>query len=132
MKSIGSVAVGAGFFFVTVAMFVQGFLPMMIPESRSTRVTRAVRTDLGDVKWLRYDASDYTPLERRGHERVQAVEPDHVVHRIHASRAGGLGHDHQPRGRRAIGRRGWLQVRRLESSQHKLVDGIANLFGVFQ
>jgi len=27
MKSIGSVAVGAGFFFVTVAMFVQGFLP---------------------------------------------------------------------------------------------------------
>jgi len=66
MKSIGSIAVGAGFFFVTVAMFVQGFLPMMIPESRSTRVTRAVRTDLGDVKWLRYEASDYTSLERRG------------------------------------------------------------------
>jgi cytochrome c oxidase cbb3-type subunit 2 len=66
MKSIGSVAVGAGFFFVTLALFVQGFLPMMIPESRSTQVTRAVRTDLGDVKWMRYDASDYTPLERRG------------------------------------------------------------------
>jgi len=66
MKSISTFAVGAGFFFVTVAMFVQGFLPMMIPESRSTRVTRAVRTDLGDVKWLRYDAADYSPLERRG------------------------------------------------------------------
>ena len=66
MKSIGSLAVGAGFFFVTLALFVQGFLPAMIPESRTTQVSRAVRTDLGDVKWLRYDASDYTPLEHRG------------------------------------------------------------------
>src|SRR5881628_1972799 len=66
MRSIGSLAVGAGFFFVTLALFVQGFLPAMIPESRSKRVSRAVRTDLGDVKWLRYDASDYAPLERRG------------------------------------------------------------------
>jgi len=66
MKSIGSLAVGAGFFFVTLAMFVQGFLPAMIPESRSKQVSRAVRTDAGDVKWVRYDASDYTPLERVG------------------------------------------------------------------
>ncbi|MGH7302531.1 MAG: cbb3-type cytochrome c oxidase subunit II, partial [Candidatus Rokuibacteriota bacterium] len=66
MKSIGSLAVGAGFFFVTLAMFVQGFLPAMIPESRSRQVSRAVRTDVGDVKWVRYDASDYTPLERVG------------------------------------------------------------------
>src|SRR5436309_5094184 len=66
MKSIGSLAVGAGFFFVTLAMFVQGFLPAMIPESRSRQVSRAVRTDVGDVKWVRYDASDYTPLERLG------------------------------------------------------------------
>jgi cytochrome c oxidase cbb3-type subunit I/II len=66
MKSIGSLAVGAGFFFVTLAMFVQGFLPAMIPESRSKQVSRAVRTDVGDVKWVRYDASDYTALERIG------------------------------------------------------------------
>jgi cytochrome c oxidase cbb3-type subunit 2 len=66
MKSIGSLAVGAGFFMVTLAMFVQGFLPAVIPESRSTQVSRAVRTDLGDVKWVRYDASDYTPLEQLG------------------------------------------------------------------
>jgi len=66
MRSIGSLAVGAGFFFVTLAMFVQGFLPAMIPESRSKQVSRAVRTDVGDVKWVRYDASDYTPLERLG------------------------------------------------------------------
>jgi cytochrome c oxidase cbb3-type subunit I/II len=66
MRSIGSLAVGAGFFCVTLAMFVQGFLPAMIPESRSKQVSRAVRTDLGDVKWVRYDAVDYSPLERLG------------------------------------------------------------------
>jgi cytochrome c oxidase cbb3-type subunit 2 len=66
MRSIGSLAVGAGFVCVTLAMFVQGFLPAMIPESRSRQVSRAVRTDVGDVKWVRYDASDYSPLERVG------------------------------------------------------------------
>jgi cytochrome c oxidase cbb3-type subunit 2 len=66
MKSIGSLAVGAGFLLVTLAMFVQGFLPALLPESRSAQVSRAVRTDLGDVKWVRYDASDYTSLERVG------------------------------------------------------------------
>jgi len=68
MKSIGSLAIGAGFALVTLAMFVQGFLPAMLPESRSKEVSRAVRTDLGDVKWVRYDASDYTDLERIGRE----------------------------------------------------------------
>ena len=66
MRSIASVAVGAGFAFVTLAMFVQGVLPMLAPESRTRAVTRAVRTDLGDVKWVRYDAADYTEAERRG------------------------------------------------------------------
>jgi len=66
MKSIGSLAVGAGFALVTLAMFVQGFLPAMLPESQSKQVSRAVRTDLGDVKWVRYDSSDYTPLEQVG------------------------------------------------------------------
>ena len=68
MKSIGSLAIGAGFALVTLAMFVQGFLPAMLPESRSKEVSRAVRTDLGDVKWVRYDASDYTDIERIGRE----------------------------------------------------------------
>jgi cytochrome c oxidase cbb3-type subunit I/II len=68
MKSIGSLAIGAGFALVTLAMFVQGFLPAMLPESRSKEVSRAVRTDLGDVKWVRYDASDYSGLERLGRE----------------------------------------------------------------
>src|SRR2546426_6004510 len=66
MRSIKSLAIGAGFCFVTLAMFVQGFLPAILPESRTKRVGRDVRTDLGDVKWVRYDASDYTPLETLG------------------------------------------------------------------
>jgi cytochrome c oxidase cbb3-type subunit 2 len=66
VKSIAPLAVGAGFFCVTLAMFVQGVLPALIPESRSTRVTRAVRTELGDVKWVRTDAVDYTAAQARG------------------------------------------------------------------
>ncbi len=66
MKSIASLAVGAGFLLVTLAMFVQGFLPAMVPESRSKQVSRAVRTDLGEVKWVRYDATGYTPAEQVG------------------------------------------------------------------
>src|SRR5256885_15074045 len=66
MRSIKSLAIGAGFGFVTLAIFVQGFLPAILPESRTKRVSRAVRTDLGDVKWVRYESSDYTPLEKLG------------------------------------------------------------------
>ena len=66
MKSIATLAAGAGFACVTLAMFVQGVLPALIPESRSPRVTRAVRTELGDVKWVRATATDYTDAEARG------------------------------------------------------------------
>jgi cytochrome c oxidase cbb3-type subunit 2 len=66
VKSVAPLAVGAGFLFVSLAMLVQGVLPALIPESRSTRVTRAVRTELGDVKWVRADAADYTEAEARG------------------------------------------------------------------
>src|SRR5438270_590653 len=66
MRSIKSLAIGAGFGFVTLAIFVQGFLPAILPESRTKRVSRAVRTDLGEIKWVRYESSDYTPLEELG------------------------------------------------------------------
>ncbi|HXU87720.1 MAG TPA: cytochrome c [Methylomirabilota bacterium] len=66
MRSIATVAWIAGFACVGLAMVVQGVLPALAPETRTTRVTRAVRTDLGDVKWVRADATDYTALERRG------------------------------------------------------------------
>ena len=66
MSGIATYALGAGFGFVSLAMLVQGVLPALAPETRTTRVTRAVRTDLGDVKWIRHDAGDYTALEHRG------------------------------------------------------------------
>lgn len=68
MRSIKTLALGAGFFFVTLALFVQGFLPALVPESRANRVSRAVRNDLGEIKWVRYEASDYTPLEKLGRQ----------------------------------------------------------------
>jgi len=66
MRSITTLAAGAGFFFVTLALFVQGVLPALVPESRAREVTRAVRTDLGDVSWVRYPTPEYTALQHAG------------------------------------------------------------------
>jgi cytochrome c oxidase cbb3-type subunit I/II len=51
---------------ISLAAFVQGLLPMLEPQSRTDRVTRVVRTDLGELKWVEYRASDYTALEQHG------------------------------------------------------------------
>ena len=63
----------AGVLFLALAIFVQGLLPLAIPESRETRATRAVRTEGGEVKWVWYESSAYTPLEERG-RRVFTAE----------------------------------------------------------
>jgi cytochrome c oxidase cbb3-type subunit 2 len=73
MLQLRHLALGAGFFFVTLAIFTQGVLPAVQPQSRETKVTRVVRTDLGELKWTAADASDYTPLEARG-RRIYTVE----------------------------------------------------------
>ena len=59
-------ALAAGFGCISLAAFVQGVLPMLEPQSRSTRVTKVVRTDLGELKWMEDHATDYTPLQARG------------------------------------------------------------------
>lgn len=59
-------ALVAGFGFLSLAAFVQGVLPMVEPQSRTDRVTRVVRTNLGELKWIEHAASDYTPLQQRG------------------------------------------------------------------
>ena len=59
-------ALGAGFFCISLAIFVQGLLPIAIPESRETRTTRAVRNELGEIKWVWYEATPYSPLEQLG------------------------------------------------------------------
>jgi cytochrome c oxidase cbb3-type subunit I/II len=62
---------GAGFFCISLAIFVQGVLPIWIPESRETRATRALRNELGQIKWVWYESSPYTPLEQLGRQVYQ-------------------------------------------------------------
>jgi cytochrome c oxidase cbb3-type subunit I/II len=62
------VALGAGVFFISLAIFVQGLLPFLHHESRTTDITRVVRTDIGELKWMRYDATDYSELEQLGRQ----------------------------------------------------------------
>lgn len=64
--SFANVALGAGVFCISLAVFVQGLLPFLHPESRTMEVTRVVRTDLGEVKWTSYTATDYTDSEKLG------------------------------------------------------------------
>ena len=59
-------ALGAGFFCITLAIFIQGLLPIAIPQSREIRATRAVRNEIGEIKWVWYASSPYTPLEQLG------------------------------------------------------------------
>ena len=68
MKRARTVAVVAGFGFITLAVFVQGILPALIRESQGDQVTMVVRTELGELKWLWHKAQDYTELERLGRQ----------------------------------------------------------------
>jgi cytochrome c oxidase cbb3-type subunit I/II len=58
----------AGVLFFFLALITQGFLPFFEPSARTTRVTAVVRTDLGQLKWMLTDATDYTPLQQRGRD----------------------------------------------------------------
>lgn len=66
--NLRSVALGSGFGCLALAAFVQGVLPMLEPQSRYTKVTSVVRTDLGELKWLETQATDYTELQALGRE----------------------------------------------------------------
>ena len=66
MRYARTVALVAGILFISLAIFIQGALPAMLPESQRKTVTRVVRTDLGQLKWTMADATDYTPLEAEG------------------------------------------------------------------
>ena len=68
MRYAKTVAVIAGFGFITLALFVQGILPALLPESRSETVSRAVRTRLTELKWIDYPAENYTELEQLGRQ----------------------------------------------------------------
>ena len=50
------------------ALITQGFLPFFETSARTTKVSSVVRTDLGELKWMITDATDYTPLQQRGRD----------------------------------------------------------------
>jgi cbb3-type cytochrome oxidase cytochrome c subunit/SAM-dependent methyltransferase len=61
----------AGVFALLLALFIQGVLPAMLPETRRETVTRVVRTSLGDLQWVHAKAQPYTPLELLGRRVYQ-------------------------------------------------------------
>ena len=56
----------AGVLFFFLALVTQGVLPFLEPSSRTADVTAVVRTDLGQLKWTRTEASDYTAVQQLG------------------------------------------------------------------
>jgi cytochrome c oxidase cbb3-type subunit I/II len=56
----------AGVFFFFLALVTQGVLPFLEPSARTADVTAVVRTDLGQLKWTRTEATDYTPVQQLG------------------------------------------------------------------
>ena len=64
--NLKNVALLAGFFFATLAIFTQGVLPMLEPQSRQIKITKVVRTDLGELKWMEHEATDYSKSEQLG------------------------------------------------------------------
>src|SRR3546814_2767064 len=61
--SLRTYALGGGFGCLALAAFVQGVLPMLEPQSRHSKVTSVVRTDLGELKGMEAQATDYTQLQ---------------------------------------------------------------------
>ena len=60
------VALVAGILCFFLAVFTQGILTLIEPSARTTDVTAVVRTDLGQLKWMLTEATDYTPLQQQG------------------------------------------------------------------
>lgn len=59
-------ALAGGFGCLSLAAFVQGVLPMIEPQSRTDTVTKVVRTDLGELKWMEHRATPYSAQEEHG------------------------------------------------------------------
>jgi cytochrome c oxidase cbb3-type subunit I/II len=60
------VALVAGVVFFFLAVFTQGILTLLEPSARTRDVTSVIRTDLGQLKWMAAESTDYTPLQQLG------------------------------------------------------------------
>ena len=66
--NLKTVSLLAGIFFAGLALFTQGLLPLLEPQSRQIKITKVVRTDIGELKWMEGDATDYTETELVGRQ----------------------------------------------------------------
>ena len=66
MMNLRFVALVAGIGCFFAAVFTQGLLPVFEPSARTHEVTAVVRTDLGQLKWMYAEATDYTPEQQLG------------------------------------------------------------------
>jgi cytochrome c oxidase cbb3-type subunit 2 len=66
MMTLRFVALVAGIGAFFAAVFTQGLLPLFEPSALTNEVTAVVRTDLGQLKWMHAEATDYTPAQQHG------------------------------------------------------------------
>lgn len=60
------VALVAGILCFFAAVFTQGILTFIEPSAQTPDVAAVVRTDLGQLKWMATEATNYTQLQQRG------------------------------------------------------------------
>ena len=68
MKRRVTLAVGTG---VCLVLIAPGAWPAGEAPEAAKRVTAVVRNDLGQLKWVATEATDYTPLEAEGRRVYQ-------------------------------------------------------------
>jgi cytochrome c oxidase cbb3-type subunit I/II len=66
MMTLRFVALVAGIGCFFAAVFTQGLLPLFEPAALTRAVTSVVRTDLGELKWIQVEATDYTEQQKLG------------------------------------------------------------------
>ena len=66
MMTLRFVALVAGIGAFFAAVFTQGLLPLFEPSALTNEVTAVVRSDLGQLKWMHAEATDYTPVQQHG------------------------------------------------------------------
>jgi cytochrome c oxidase cbb3-type subunit I/II len=66
MNSAKAYALIAGLAFISLAVFIQAIIPATLKETRTPKVTRTVRTHLGELAEVNGNARPYSPLLARG------------------------------------------------------------------
>jgi cytochrome c oxidase cbb3-type subunit 2 len=83
----------SSFVFVAIALATQA-APAARASERDSELTAVVRTDLGELKWMRTHGTDYTPLQRYGRhiflrERCWLCHSESVRFETNETRRGG-------------------------------------------